>query len=330
MCSCLIIKIFFRLSLVILDKNDMIFGGIFMSDNSRPRQSSDSNKYIGDRTYKKDSSLGHYSSDSQAINRRRSSKNKKNKNFVTNLLDKFMSFSLPIKIAVCTCTAAVITVFVLLILLIVHSPSANKTAEKFIEECRKGDTQAMQEYLPSAYVDLPEDLQELIASVESSDEDSQSDTESQEKTEADESENVEQVSLQTVILTHSDFEKSIILTLDNEDILEVKITGPDMQKIIDEVITKYRSEDGEEITSDSLYDAIVSLINDEKYTYTHSVEIPMYSTNGKWYVDFASTEIWNELTGGLSAAYSNLYQQAFDELMEYYGMTDGKENTDEN
>lgn len=308
-----------------------------MSDNSSSRRSANSNSYIGDRTHRRGSSTQSYSKSSQSSNRRRTvnngtSKNKKNnnKNFFTKLIDKFMSFTLPIKIAVCAGVAAAITVIVLLVLLIVNSPSANKTAEKFIEECRKGDTEAMQEYLPSAYVDLPEDLQELIASVESSEEDSQSDTESQEKTEADEAEDAEQVSLQTVILTHSDFNKSMILTLDNEDVLEIKITGPDMQKIIDEAITKYRSEDSEEITSDSLYDTIVSLINEEKHTYTHSVEIPMYRTNGKWYVDFDSTDIWNEITGGLAAAYSDLYQQAFDELMEYYGMTDGEENTDEN
>ena len=73
----------------------------------------------------------------------------------------------------------------------------------------------------------------------------------------------------------------------------------------------------------------VVVMTSGKYTYKHDVEIPMLKIKGKWYVDYQSVNVIDELLGGYQTAYSELYQRAFEELMEYYGMTEGDESSDE-
>ena len=216
---------------------------------------------------------------------------------------------------------AAITFFTILI---VSSVSANKAASGFIEVCEKGDTGAMEEYVPNYSAELPDEVKELMQSALALDE---------EETTDNEDENQQDIDLDALILKHSTFSKSTIFTLGSKASVKISISGPDMKKILDLATKKFLTDDSDaasNLSSESLYSEIEALIESEKYTYKHEVKIPMLKINGKWYVDYQSVDVMDELLGGYQTAYSELYQRAFEELMEYYGMTEGDETSNEN
>ena len=214
-----------------------------------------------------------------------------------------------------------VTLIILTVLTIINSLSAGKAADKFVEACRSGDSFAMEQFLPGTYEGLPEDIEELLTDEELRLITGVGEEESQDDGHA----------LQKLILIHSEIKRSATFTLDDEVTLKLNIEGPDMKKIFDKVNSAYLtdSEDAPEIDADSLYEETVSQIESGKYTYRHTVEIPMTKSGGQWHIRFNAPEITDELTGGLQTAYSELYKRALDELMEYYELTDKEELPDE-
>ncbi len=205
----------------------------------------------------------------------------------------------------------------LAVLTAINSVAANEAADGFVKACRSGDSSAMEAFLPGVYAELPEDIQALLDEVDENDDDTQ--TTDQEH------------DLQKLILTHSRIDSSSVITLDDDATLKLTINGPDMKKIMEEISSKYLTEDDTpKMDSEAVYADVQSMIESGKYSYSHDAEIPMSKIGGKWYVKYNNPEITDALTGGLQTAYSELYRKAFDELMEYFGLTEQEEPSDEN
>ena len=98
------------------------------------------------------------------------------------------------------------------------------------------------------------------------------------------------------IFTNAEVERKTIITFSSTATLNVTITGPDMNTVLNSVL----ESTGNEILTESEFDImIIEEINHcEKFT-TESISIPMQYINGQWYLDYTQNEVINALSCGL-------------------------------
>ena len=228
----------------------------------------------------------------------------------------------------CVFAIAIIALIGTCVACLIHTVHANIAMANFVSACEEGDTATMQTFIPNYHAELSEEICRVIDETR----DAANDEAYQTQQRDDSSSDGIKKDIQSVILKHSNFSKSFILTIDGKDTVDITVTGPDMVKIIDCVLASYSNETEDssitDLTSDSLYEAIVADIASEQFTYTHTVTIPIYSQNFRWYADYDSVSVMDGLMGGLQTAYDKLYQNEFDAMMEHYGVKEGRNDAE--
>lgn len=219
------------------------------------------------------------------------------------------------------------------VLLLVFSPSANKLANDFTGTCKAGDIAGLEKYSVSQYSEYSDIIKELLAEAEADKLEfagssvpasgvSSSDVPNSNVSELD-----DRPSIQTVIMSSSEYKASHILTINGRAVCKMKITGPDMEQIFIDILLQSDQDGAELITQEQLYNKIVSACKEKKYVTESIVNIPMARLGGTWYFDIEQYEIIDALTGRVGKAYTRLYQQAFEQFEEYYRT--GIENDEE-
>ena len=207
-------------------------------------------------------------------------------------------------IIVIPCTTLMLVFMLSTAVLGVRSVPATERLRAFVVACEAGDTLAMDRFAPSVYSMLSDDTISILKELGIDDI----------LTSAEESAVPEIPSIQSLVLSHSEFAPKMVLTFTAAATARLSVTGPDMRKCVQALIDSTVENDA--YTPESLYSEIEHFVEAQTDMVTYQVNIPMERINGEWYILFTDPEILDQMTGGLISAYSDLYAQAVESLLQ--------------